>query len=572
MDDAGRRHRAGKGDPGNDSAAALWLRRLIQTSFAAEDPFESLAADLVDDPATAGALAAEIEALLRQSLNGKADLVAKDVIAVLLDAGGRVLSASQAARRAFGIGTNSGIAALGLSLTEFEDLKARLLSGGGATLLPLRPLAGNLADDDILMLAEVAVGTDQIQLREATVQWPERLDTLLAELYQLTQSERDIARDLLAGLDPGRIAQRRGSALGTVRQQIKSIQSKTRCHTQLRLQALLAQAAFALNDAAPRHSDPDAARTRSLSMKHDDPRRFGAVSGGAPTGIVGLRSFGDPNGLPCLLFHGCLFGFGELSSERQAATVLGLHLFGPERPGYGQTAALQPAAPWQDHAEVVTQDALAAMDAFGVRRAVLLAQDTGLLPALAFAAAHPERVVAVICISPTPPVLAWAQSEGMPPQQRIFALAMLRMPGLAPTLVQMGLARMRKIGAHAWPQAVFAGVPVDEAVAAQPANLAAVTRAYMFNSAHGAVGFQVDLHNQYRDWTALAASLRVPVRVLHGTQNKTTTPLHARSFMSAVPDCNFSLVDGAGHTLALSHYGLVLRAVLQAWFAEGVVG
>ena len=546
------------------------MRRLIQSSFAADDPFETLATDLVDDPTTARALASEIEALLRQALNSQPDEPSHEPVALILDSAGRVVSANTAARQDLGVFPGCGVSALGMTQGEFETLRARLAIGDGATLLSLRPPHDAAQDEDILMLAETLQGTEQIELKAARLSWPDRLDTILSDLYQLTQSEREIARDLLAGTDPGRIALNRGRSIGTVRQQIKSIQAKTGCRTQLRLQALLAQAAVALNEALPRHVEPDIVHAISLPMAKADRRRNQSAIGGTVTGRIGLRSFGDPTGLPCMVFHGCLYGLGELVAERQAAKMLGVHLFGPERPGYGQTAALPPTCDWRDHAELGCADARAAMDAMHVERAVIVAHDTGLMPALAFCKAHPERVVALVCVSPTPPVLTWAQSDGMPPQQRVFALAMLQMPGLGQTLVQLGLGRMRKLGAQAWPQAVFAGVPVDEAVARQPANLQAVTRAYLFNAADGAVGFQVDLQNQYRQWSELRDGLGMPVTVLHGTENRTTTLARAHEFMSGIPTCRFHAVEQAGHTLALSHYGLVLRAIMQAWLAEGV--
>lgn len=558
--------------------ASLWVQKLIQTSFAAHDPFETLATDLVDDPETANALAAEIDALLRQVLPRHEHAGDCYNRRLALDLQGRVLSLSPSARTDWGLEAGMGLDALGLTQGEFDTCLRRARNGQALTLI--RPPKVDSDGDDgfseeVLVSVDWSAGTEQIIMQAAELPWPEPLDSMLVDLFNLTASERDIARDIMAGLDASRIAQRRGRALGTVRQQIKSVQGKTRCHSQLRLQALLAQAAFAL-----RRPDPgtdlvaDLVRLKA-PMAATDPRNGLAPaksllhvpkgSRARPTRQVPVRMYGDPTGLPCLVFHGCLFGLGEHIPSRKAAALLGLQVFGPERPGFGQNVGLAPEAPWQDHATVGVDDALAAMQMRGVSRVVVVAQDTGLMPALAFARACPQHVAGLVCVSPTPPIRTWAQTEGMPAQQRVFALAMLRMPRLAESLVQLGLGRMRKIGAQAWPEAVFAGVPHDESVARLPVNLETVMRAYLFNSANNATGFRIDLHNQYRDWSELLADTKCPVTVLHGALNRTTSVTLAREFFATLPSCSFHIVPDAGHTLSLSHYPLVLREVVRQW-------
>jgi len=276
--------------------------------------------------------------------------------------------------------------------------------------------------------------------------------------------------------------------------------------------------------------------------------------------------------VPCLYVHGALYGFGMIEAERQVAAALGLHVFGPERRGYGRS----PAPDWQALARTDgAADLRAALDHFlplgGA--AILLAHDTGFLPALALAAAHPERVAGLVAVSATPPVLTWADSAGMPPQQRVFSLAMLRAPAVADALVTLGLARMRRLGAQSWPEAVFSGVPRDEAVAREPQNLSAVTRAYAFNTEQAARGFRIDMTRLYRDWGDLPGRLRCPAVFLHGAQNGTVTAQRLAGFARKVPQAQVEIVADAGHTLALSHPALALRhAFALAWQTPALRG
>lgn len=63
----------------------------------------------------------------------------------------------------------------------------------------------------------------------------------LADIYNLTESEARIAIDIARGLDPQFIADRDNRSAHTVRAQLKSVFTKTRCHRQNELAALILQ-------------------------------------------------------------------------------------------------------------------------------------------------------------------------------------------------------------------------------------------------------------------------------------------------------------------------------------------
>lgn len=63
----------------------------------------------------------------------------------------------------------------------------------------------------------------------------------LADMYSLTESEARIAIDIARGLDPQFIAERDNRSAHTVRAQLKSVFTKTRCHRQNQLAALILQ-------------------------------------------------------------------------------------------------------------------------------------------------------------------------------------------------------------------------------------------------------------------------------------------------------------------------------------------
>lgn len=537
------------------------LRDLVRAAAASPDAFDLLARQLM----TAGAALTEddLEALLPE-----VDLLidrtaSRDEPALTVSETGAILSANPAAVALFALsGGRNGMAALGVDPAEFGRLTARLdRHPSGASLLLTRPPG---ADDPLLMSVRRAPqGSGLLHLHPLAALWPEALDAVLVDLYGLSPRELQVLRGLHAGQSAEAIAAGDGRALGTVRQQIKSILSKLGLRSQGQMQTFLAAAAAALR--AEREPAPRPQAAPALTGLIADP--------GNPRQPIGMIEFGDLGGVPCLMLHGALYGLGAHPGERMAAQVLGLRVLGPERAGYGRSAPPLGSRGGADPAELraaAARAALACLDARGIDRAVVVAQDTGLVSALALAVLAPARVAAIVAASATPPLASWEDSAGMPPQQRIFALCMLRAPALADSMVNLGLARMRRLGSSAWPEAVFGGVPLDVAVAREPQNLAAVNAAYAYNTTQAAAGFRLDMADLYRDWGDLPGRVACPVVFLHGAQNRTVAPERVRRFAATLPQASVEVIEDAGHTLALSHHALILRRALQLAWAAGL--
>lgn len=541
-------------DAGPDAAMLARLSALFAAAAEAPETFHALAARLVDDFADADDAGPALQAALprlKAGLRGEAHADGSFELSVERD--GTVIAAGSGARAHLGVAPGSGLAHLGLRRVDLDALLARIAAHPARrAIVALWPPGANRAH---MMLARQPDPGGALLLAPFEAEWPDALNDTLAQLFGLSPREQEILRQIHEGNDPQGIAEADGRALGTVRQQIKSILSKLGLGNRGRVQAFLAAASIALQ--------PDAGRQPPSGLP-DAGLRQTVLRGGARAPL-GLRSFGDPGGQPCLYVHGALYGFGMLEAEHHIAAALGLHVFGPERRGYGQS----PAADWAlEAAGCGDQDLGAALAHFlpDGSAAVVVAQDTGLLPALALAVRAPERVAGIVAVSATPPVLSWADSAGMPPQQRVFALTMQRAPGVADALVSLGLARMRRLGAQAWPEAVFAGVPLDEATARAPRNLDAVMRAYVFNTEQAAQGFRIDMTRLYRDWGMLPEALRCGIVFLHGTGNRTVQLARVEAYARRFAQAEVVAVEEAGHTLALSHPALALRhAFAMGW-------
>lgn len=179
---------------------------------------------------------------------------------LLLDRFGKLIFANRAAWAALeardGLGVRHGAPVCDdpLAQKQLQELIAHQSSrlgrgGAGRTALTvprasgMRPwllLGAALRSDDRLSLG----GRDCILLmivdNEAKADVPGRI---LADLFGITGAETRIAVDLLAGLSPDEIAERRNVAISTVRSQISSILSKTETRRQTDLIALLGKLA-----------------------------------------------------------------------------------------------------------------------------------------------------------------------------------------------------------------------------------------------------------------------------------------------------------------------------------------
>ena len=529
------------------------LRELVRAASSSPEAFEALAARLVDllpalPPDEVDEALPEIAQIYPAPLPGEAGL------RLTLAETGAILSASPEATARFALSRRSGYEALGVAPAAFAAFLARLDRHPGARSILQAQAPGE--DAPLLLAAARDAGQGVIHLRPLTVDWPEALDGVLADLFGLSPRERGVLRALFGGRSAQAIAAADGRAVGTVRQQIKSILAKFGMGAQGQVQTFLAAASMLLRAELPLgHAPAPPALPRAVA---------------APEGrTVGVQHYGDPGGMPCLMLHGALYGLGTLAAERAAARTLGLRVIGVERAGYGRTAPPAATAPAALRTAAAA-DALAALDDAGAARAVVIAQDTALATALTLAALQPDRVAGIVAVSPTPPLSTWEDSAGMPPQQRVFALCMLRAPPLADALVSLGLARMRRLGPAAWPEAVFAGVPHDVGVAREAPNLAAVTAAYAFNTTQAAAGFRLDMADLYRDWGDLPGRVRCPVLFLHGALSRTVEAARVARFVRGLPGATVEVVADAGHTLALSHAPLILRRALRLGWEAGL--
>lgn len=493
------------------------------------------------DPAGAAQLAPQLDDLpaLMQDLCAASDDGGR--IELLIDRAGRLVSQNAAAAARLGLQPGDDLADLAVS----PDLARRFLAGqaAGVPLLLADPAGGT-----ILLYGPPAEANGPRLLSEVQRGIDAGIRARLAEAAGLIASESQLLKGLIQGKPIQTIAQELGRTEGTVRQQLKSVMAKMGVNSQQQL----ISTAYALS-LMHRQTRPAAAPQ-------------GAVLHRGRHGVVGLHAFGPEDGMPVLMLHGALFGIGALPALREAAVTLGLRVIAPERPGFGHTALPEGACPVAQ----ATRQATEILDALGLPRVVVLAHDIGTRFAADLAAEAPARVAAVVAAPATPPMQTWAQTADMPTRHRVNAWAAQHVPGLMDKIVALGLAQIARKGTEVIPRLVFDGCDFDQAVLRRPGAGAALDEAFALAWAQRGAGFRADMRLTNEDWQATARRIAAPFLCLHGAESRTVSRNAVEALARSLPGGRFRLVEGAGHSLPVSHPALILRAVLAAGQAAGV--
>lgn len=533
---------------------------------AADDPaqFETLVSYLLAQPLSRHEALGEIVELVsgqmatreldqQSALERQIEQHSEPVIAIVDT--GTILAANTAARRMFEIEAGATYTALGIERDAFDRFRTRISQKDGPSSLVIA--LSLKSNQPIILSGGMSAGYEVILLSALQWTWPAALDEALSDVFGLSTREREVLAALSRGESVSAIAGSGHRSIGTIRQQIKAVLGKLGVNSQAQAVAFVSAAATALArfDGGPLARGPFNSDIRHGAVVDDYGR------------TIGVRRYGAPDGLPVLLLHGSLFGIGELATERDAAHAMGLDIIAPERPGYGRT---RPCPHRDDLIDLVLADTIAVLDGAGIERTVVIAHDFGFCFAAALASSYPDRVCGIVGVSSLPPYEP-KHLHLLPPQQRIFAWAAQNAHWMLDFLVRLGVARMRRLGATNWPQAVFDGVDADQTVASRAEILPSIVGAYAYNIVQDALGFRLDLPVGNTDWSAHLDGVSCPVRLLHGALNQTAPLESLRALVADRPDTELEVFEDAGHTLAFSHPALAPRMALALAAKAGLV-
>jgi pimeloyl-ACP methyl ester carboxylesterase len=259
--------------------------------------------------------------------------------------------------------------------------------------------------------------------------------------------------------------------------------------------------------------------------------------------VVAFSEYGDPHGPPVFFCHGWPSSrtMAELTDE--AARSVGLRIISPDRPGI-RDSKFDPNRTLLDWPPLLGE--LAAH--LQIDKFKILAISGGAPYAYAAAWLLPERVEAIAVVSGAPPIAELRDRSGLLTlYNRLLALRRSR-PGLLRVLFQVArpFASM-KVPIRVRPLLLKILQPCDANVLRDAKSFEACFESARQAWRSSAAGVMIDADIYAQPWGFSLEDVRVPVRLWHGKKDRTFSFRLAEEIAMRLPNCEFHLVEGAGH-------------------------
>jgi pimeloyl-ACP methyl ester carboxylesterase len=275
---------------------------------------------------------------------------------------------------------------------------------------------------------------------------------------------------------------------------------------------------------------------------------------------VAFSEYGDPNGAPVLFFHGWPSSrtMAELTDE--AARELGLRMISPDRPGI-RDSELDPNRTLLDWPPLLGE--LAAH--LQIDKFKILAISGGAPYAYVAGWSMPERVERVAVVSGAPPLAELKERHGLLPIHR----RMLALRDSQPALLRILFHFMRpfarlKMPIRVRPLLLRFLQPCDANVLRDAKSFEACFESARQAWRSSAAGVMIDAEIYAKPWGFSLEEVPVPVRLWHGTKDRTFSSRLAEQVAARLPNCEFHLVDDAGHySLPIRHTHEILADLIR---------
>ncbi|WP_114521646.1 LuxR C-terminal-related transcriptional regulator [Altererythrobacter sp. ZODW24] len=283
---------------------------------------------------------------------------------------------------------------------------------------------------EVYVIDGVSGGERYVAVRALEIVWSAEVDAQLAEAFELTEAEREVARLLFETRSSAQIADRRKTSAQTVRTQIKKILAKTETASQVDLIRMLA-----LLSARASHG-----LTSDEDVWHDPWNNERVIV--RPDGRKLAYSWtGARNGRPVLVVHGLTLGYimgARIERQLKAANI---KLIAITRPGLGNSDQSPPGRYLADNAAAIAQ----LLANLGLKNVPAIGLASGSLPLIKAAADNKGLIRSILTVALPLPLNEAHLMRLSRFQRTTFALAR-RAPEVANMIAEAGYFIIKRKG------------------------------------------------------------------------------------------------------------------------------
>ncbi|WP_051732054.1 alpha/beta fold hydrolase [Kitasatospora phosalacinea] len=278
-------------------------------------------------------------------------------------------------------------------------------------------------------------------------------------------------------------------------------------------------------------------------------------------GVLAVDTSGDPSGSPVFLLHGTPGSRVGPAPRSAVLARMRVRLISFDRPGYGESTRL----PGRDVAAAAA-DVTVIADALGLDRFAVVGRSGGGPHALACAALLPDRVRRAA----TQVSLAPRHAEGLDwfagmtaSNERAYRQAELGQPRIAGQF-QLRSRVIRRDPAQLIRNLVPELSPPDRTVVADIGIRRMLHSTYRQAFRYGADGWIDDVLAFIADWGFTVDTIRVPVRLWHGADDRFSPVGHSAWLADHIPGAQLYLEPGAAHFGSLKEMTDAIRWAAHA--------
>lgn len=286
----------------------------------------------------------------------------------------------------------------------------------------------------------------------------------------------------------------------------------------------------------------------------------------ASGGHLSYEEYGDPSGSPVLFCHGWPSSRSMAQLTDEAARAVGVRIISPDRPGI-RGSSFQAQRKLLEWPELVR----ALMRHLGVKKFRVLAISGGAPYAYATGWNLPEAVNAIAIVSGAPPIAELNDHAGLLRLYRWMLALHVRSPGLLRTLFYIARPfATTRMPRRARPLLLRTLQEMDAEVLrdqrAFDACFESSRQAWRVSTA----GVIADAEIYAQPWGFAPEDVAVPVRLWHGTKDRTFSFRLAEGLAARLPNCQLQIVPDAGHySLPIRHMHRILTDLLAASNCRG---